>query len=61
MKNKKQSGIFGKIFGGSKKDGCCSIEIEAIPDTKQESEKETTKKQTKENHRDNNGCGCCCS
>lgn len=61
MKKKEQSGIFGKIFGGSKKDSCCAIEIEDIPAIKPDSEKEITEKQSQESHQNNNGCGCCCS
>lgn len=59
MNKKKQTGFFGKLFGGSKKDSCCAIEIEEIPTTKPDSEKETTEKQPKESHQNNNGCGCC--
>ena len=39
MKKKEQTGILGKIFGSSKKDSCCDIEIEEIPATKPDSEK----------------------
>lgn len=59
MNKKEQSGFFGKLFGVSKKDSCCAIEIEDIPATKPDSEKETTEKQSKESHQNNNGCRCC--
>ena len=41
---KGQTGILTKIFGGSKKDSCCSIELEEIPATKSDSEKQATEK-----------------
>lgn len=59
MKKKEQSGILGKIFGSSKKDSCCAIEIEEIPATQPESKKKNTEVQPKENHQKKGGCGCC--
>jgi hypothetical protein len=59
MNKKEQSGFFGKLFGGLRKENCCAIEIVEIPAIKPDSEKETTEKQSKESHQNNYGCGCC--
>ncbi len=58
MKNK-QKGFFGKIFGGSKKDNCCAIEIEEIPEEESEVETKKNEKQDPEQQSPKSGCGCC--
>ena len=41
MTEKKKVGLLKKIFGGSSKSNCCSIELEEIPRTKPEEAKDT--------------------
>lgn len=59
MEKKEQTGIFEKLFGGSKKDSCCTTEIEEIPVTPSESEEETDEKQSEKCQPNTKGCGCC--
>jgi hypothetical protein len=59
MKKNEQKGFLGKIFGGSKKDTCCAIELEEIPENKPESENKKTDKQPQESQPKKGGCGCC--
>jgi hypothetical protein len=51
MTEKKKAGLISKIFGGSSKGNCCSIEIEEVPKTKPEKIKDTEQKKRSETKR----------
>ena len=59
MKKNEQKSFLGKIFGSSKKDSCCAIEIEEIPENKLESEIKKSDKQPQESQSKKGGSGCC--
>lgn len=61
MKEKEQSGIFRKILSGFKKDSCCAVEVEEVPENTTNSGKETAGRQSEEGHESDQKCGCCCS
>jgi len=57
MTEKTKKGLISKLFGGSSKENCCSIEIEEVPKFEQEKVQDVDlkKEEVKENK-----SGCCC-
>ena len=56
MTEKAKTGLMSRLFGGSSKGSCCSVEIEEIP--KPEKEKVQDVKLKKDEVKKNKG-GCC--
>jgi len=57
MTEKTKNGLMNRLFGGSSKGNCCSIEIEEIP--KPDPKRTEDLVQKKEEGKKNTGCCCC--
>ena len=57
MTKKNKTGFFGKLLGGNKKESCCALQFEEVPETESKPTEETAVKQPEKKEKKSTCCG----
>jgi len=60
MTKKNKTGFFGKLLGGNKKESCCALQFEEVPETESKPTEETAVKQPEKKEKKSACCECGC-